>query len=114
MKSFIIAANWKMNKTNKEAIDFVNAIKKTIEGSRNEIVICPPYTALETLVKLKIKNLKIGAQNIFYEERGTYTGEISAEMLKDISVDSVLVGHSERRAMFGDSDIVVSKNSKWH
>lgn len=112
MKSFIIAANWKMNKTNNQAREFVKTIKKTIENSRNEIIICPPYTALETLVKLKIKNLKIGAQNIFFEDSGTYTGEISAEMLKDIHVECVLVGHSERRAMFGDSDAVVSKKLK--
>mgnify|MGYP000162015571 CR=1 FL=1 len=115
MRRFFLAGNWKMNMTSGEAYDVATKLKKGIE-SRNspyEIVICPPYTALFS-VKDAILGSKIhlGAQNVHWEDRGAYTGEISLPMLREIGVQFVIVGHSERRKYFCETDETVNLKLK--
>ncbi len=112
MKNLIIA-NWKMNPENaKEAKKLFDAVKKETRSRRQgtsglEVVICPPFIYLYLL-----KGLGLGAQNVFWEEKGAYTGEISAPMLKDLRVEYVIVGHSERRKYFGETDEIINKKLK--
>ncbi|MDR6555018.1 triose-phosphate isomerase [Paenibacillus qinlingensis] len=105
----IIAGNWKMFKTVSEAISFVNEVKGgTVEGV--EAVICSPFTNLPALVEAtKGTNVHVGAQNLHFEDNGAFTGEISGVMLKDLGVEYVIIGHSERRAYFAESDEIVNK-----
>ncbi|CAH1229775.1 Triosephosphate isomerase [Paenibacillus allorhizoplanae] len=105
----IIAGNWKMFKTVSEAISFVNEVKgSTVEGV--ESVICSPFTNLPALVEAtKGTNVHVGAQNLHFEDNGAFTGEISGVMLKDLGVEYVIIGHSERRAYFAESDEIVNK-----
>lgn len=109
----LIAANWKMNKNIKEAVSFVNSFRKLIKNSKNEIVICPPFTLLFELKKsLKNTNIKLGAQNMHFEEQGACTGEISPLMLKEAGCEYVILGHSERRQHFNESDELINKKVK--
>jgi triosephosphate isomerase len=105
----IIAGNWKMFKTVSEAISFVNEVKgSTVEGV--ESVICSPFTNLPALVEAtKGTEVHVGAQNLHFEDNGAFTGEISGVMLKDLGVEYVIIGHSERRAYFAESDEIVNK-----
>ena len=104
----LIAGNWKMNPASKqEAEELFNKIKNGIEGTTAEVVICAPFVYLPLL-----KGLKLGAQNVYFEDKGTFTGEISAKMLKDLGVEYVIVGHSERRKYFGETDEAVNKKIK--
>lgn len=105
----IIAGNWKMFKTVSEAISFVNEVKgSTVEGV--ESVICSPFTNLPALVEaVKGTDVHVGAQNLHFEDNGAYTGEISGVMLKDLGVEYVIIGHSERRAYFAETDEIVNK-----
>ncbi|MDU0205152.1 triose-phosphate isomerase [Paenibacillus sp. PFR10] len=105
----IIAGNWKMFKTVSEAVSFVNEVKgSTIEGV--ESVICSPFTNLPALVEaVKGTDLHVGAQNLHFEDNGAFTGEISGVMLKDLGVEYVIIGHSERRAYFAETDEIVNK-----
>lgn len=112
MKKLILAANWKMNKTATDAAAFVSSFEEFAAKSKHTIVICPSFTSIFALVNAKAKNIHVGAQNIFFESKGTYTGEISSSMLADAGVEYVIVGHSERRAMFGDTNEVVAKKLK--
>lgn len=109
MKEIILAANWKMNKTTSEAVAFVKHLKKVLRNSKQKVIIFPSFVSIEALRKLEIKNLGIGAQNMHFAESGTFTGEMSARMLLEAGAKYILVGHSERRAMFGDSDEIVNK-----
>lgn len=109
--SKLIAANWKMNKTIAEAVSFIEEFNKLISNEKNaEVVICPPFTALQALSnKLKGSNLKLGAQNMHFENSGAYTGEVSPLMLKDIGCEYVILGHSERREIFNEDDFLINK-----
>ncbi len=110
-KGFIIAGNWKMNKTVKEAVEFVNWLENNIEfNDMVEVLIFPPFVSLYELSKI-VKNVKIGSQNMYFEENGAFTGEISPVMLKGI-VDYVLIGHSERRNIFNESNELLNKKLK--
>ncbi len=103
----LIVANWKMNPSSlKEAEDIFNKIKEGA-GNTAEVVICPPTIYLPIL-----KGFPLGAQNIHFEEKGAFTGEISANMVKDAGIAYVLIGHSERRTLFGETDEVVNKKVK--
>src|SRR6266850_3556934 len=113
MRIPIIAGNWKMFKTAAETRAFVKAFKP-LAGSFNdrEVVLCAPFTALWALVEeVKGSAIAAGAQNAHWEEKGAYTGEISVEMLKEIGVRYVVVGHSERRQYFGETDETVNKRT---
>lgn len=104
MKNLIVA-NWKLNPaTAKEAETIFNGIKKGVEETSAEVVICPPFVYLSLL-----KGLTLGAQNCFWEEKGTFTGEISPTMLRDLGLKYIIVGHSERRKYFGETDETVNK-----
>ncbi|WP_227937326.1 triose-phosphate isomerase [Alkalihalobacillus deserti] len=111
MRKPIIAGNWKMNKTLGEAKQFVNAVKTTIPAnSEVDAVVCAPALFLESLVSAtEGTDLKIGAQNVHFEENGAFTGEISPVALADMKVDYVIIGHSERREMFAETDETVNK-----
>ncbi len=114
MRRPVIAGNWKMNKTNTDTKIFFEEIKKYLKDTDGiDIVVCPPFTSLLTAVKYsKEINIKIGAQNVHWEESGAYTGEVSISMLKDIGVTYCIIGHSERRAMFAETDETVNKKLK--
>ncbi len=113
MRRKVIAGNWKMNKTVEEAKQFMEEFIPLVANSENEVVICAPFTDLKCLVKhTKDSNVKIGAQNMHWEESGAYTGEISGYMLKNIGVEYVIIGHSERRQYFAETDETVNKKIK--
>lgn len=109
----VIAGNWKMNKTPAEATELINAIKAEINGKKTEeceIVACVPYVDITNAIEAaKGSAIKIGAENVHWEKTGAYTGEISAEMLKAVGVEYVIIGHSERRQYFGETDVTVNK-----
>ncbi|OGS45764.1 MAG: triose-phosphate isomerase [Elusimicrobia bacterium RIFOXYD2_FULL_34_15] len=110
----LIAGNWKMNKTVKESVELVLALKQKLSDVKErEILVCPPYTSLYAVKEnLKNSNIKVGAQNMYFEKSGAFTGEISPLMLKDIGCDYVIIGHSERRQYFGETDDSVNKKMK--
>lgn len=109
----VIAGNWKMNKLPNEAIDFIDRLTPLVKNTENEVIVCVPYTDLfYALLTAQNTNIKIGAQNMHYEEKGAYTGEVSASMLKSIGVEYVIIGHSERRQYFNETDETVNKKVK--
>lgn len=113
MRKKVIAGNWKMNKLPNEAIGFIEELTPLVKDADSEVVICVPYTDLfYTLLTAQGTNIKIGAQNMHFEEKGAYTGEISAEMLKSIGVEYVIIGHSERREYYNETDETVNKKLK--
>ncbi len=114
MRKKIIAGNWKMNKTGAEAASFARDLKlKTLNINKTEIVICPPFTALAPVYDmLKESRLKLGAQNVHWEPAGAFTGEISVEMIEKAGCKYVIIGHSERRQFFGETDQTVNKKIK--
>ena len=110
MRKPIIAVNWKMHKTIAEALEFVNEVKDRVNNDKVEAVICAPFTLLKDLKQAtKGTNIKIGAQNMHFEEKGAFTGEISPLMLKELDMDYVVIGHSERRQYFNETDETVNK-----
>ena len=110
MRKPIIAGNWKMHKTIAEALEFVNEVKDRVNNDKVEAVICAPFTLLKDLKQAtKGTNIKIGAQNMHFEEKGAFTGEISPIMLKELDMDYVVIGHSERRQYFNETDETVNK-----
>ena len=113
MRRKVIAGNWKMNMLPNEAIDFIQGLSEKVQNAESEVVLCVPYTDLfYCLLNAQDTNIKIGAQNMHWEEKGAYTGEISAEMLKSIGVEYVIIGHSERRQYFAETDETVNKKLK--
>lgn len=110
MRKPIIAGNWKMHKTIAEALEFVNEVKDRVNNDKVEAVICAPFTLLKDLKQAtKGTNIKIGAQNMHFEEKGAFIGEISPLMLKELDMDYVVIGHSERRQYFNETDETVNK-----
>ena len=113
MRRKVIAGNWKMNMLPNEAINFINKLVPLVENTENEVVLCVPFTDLfYTLLHTQETNIKVGAQNMHYEEKGAYTGEISPSMLSSIKVEYVIIGHSERRQYFNETDETVNKKVK--
>ncbi len=113
MRNKVIAGNWKMNKNISETADLVSGIKNGNIPANVEVIICPPFTSLETASTLiKGSAIKLGAQNMYFEESGAYTGEISADMLKSAGCEYVILGHSERRVIFKETDEVINKKIK--
>ena len=111
MRKIIIAGNWKMHKTSLEAIELVNLLKReVVDITAVDIVVCPPFTALaDVRDTVSESNIRLGAQNLYWEDNGAFTGEVSAPMLKDLGVTYVIIGHSERRQFFNDTDETVNK-----
>ena len=113
MRKKVIAGNWKMNMLPDEAMHFIEELAETANNSENEVILCVPYTDLfYSLLTAQGTKIKIGAQNMHYEEKGAYTGEISGKMLKVINVEYVIIGHSERRQYFNETDETVNKKIK--
>ncbi len=112
MRISYIAGNWKMNTTKKEALDLVTELLN--EGSfKNKVLIAPPYTLLDAISNaVKGTNLILGAQNMSTHESGAHTGEVSVLMLRDLGVDTVILGHSERRSIYGESDQIINTKIK--
>ena len=109
----IIAGNWKMNMLPNEAMEFITKLSERIRDTQNEVILCVPYTDLfYSLLTAQGTNIKIGAQNMHWEEKGAYTGEIAPKMLKCINVEYVIIGHSERRQYFAETDETVNKKIK--
>ena len=115
-RKVIIAGNWKMNKTAAEGRALVEALKPLVADvcpSKADIVVCPPFTTIAAVVEaVRGSNIKVGAQNVHWAESGAFTGEISAAMLKELGIDYVIIGHSERRQYFGETDATVNSRVK--
>ena len=113
MRRKVIAGNWKMNMLPGEAIEMINELTPLVKDTKNEVILCVPYTDLfYALLTAQNTNIKIGAQNMHFEESGAYTGEVSGKMLKAINVEYVIIGHSERRQYFAETDETVNKKIK--
>lgn len=113
MRKKVIAGNWKMNLLPNEAMKCIEELIPLVKETENEVVLCVPYTDLfYSLLAAQNTNVKIGAQNMHWEEKGAYTGEISGPMLKSIGVEYVIIGHSERRQYFAETDETVNKKIK--
>ena len=113
MRRKVIAGNWKMNMLPNEAMSFITELEPYAKNAKCEIILCVPYTDLfYSLLTAQNTNIKIGAQNMHWEESGAYTGEVSPNMLKCINVEYVIIGHSERRQYFAETDETVNKKIK--
>src|SRR3989338_10647373 len=114
MRKPLIAANWKMHNTVSQSALLVKKLKKLSKKVKNrDIVVCIPFTSLDAISKLlKNSNIKLGAQNMHYEDEGAFTGEISPIMLKDLGCEFVILGHSERRQYFNENDDLINKKLK--
>ncbi len=113
MRKPIIAGNWKMNMTPSEAVRLVEELKPLIKDAKCDVVICPPYVDLPAAAEaIKGSNIHLGAQNIHWADKGAFTGEVSADMLKELGVEYAIIGHSERRQYFGETDEAVNKRAK--
>ena len=113
MRRKVIAGNWKMNMLPNEAIEYITALDPLVKDTKNDVIICVPYTDLfYSLLTVQGTNIHVGAQNVFYKETGAYTGEVSPKMLKCINVEYVIIGHSERRQYFAETDETVNLKLK--
>lgn len=110
MRKPIIAGNWKMNNTAAQGVELVNALKPLVKDADCDVVVCVPFTDIPAVSEaVKGSNIHVGAQNVHFAEKGAFTGEISAAMLKEFGVEYVIIGHSERRQYFGETDETVNK-----
>ncbi|MFA5142661.1 MAG: triose-phosphate isomerase [Candidatus Omnitrophota bacterium] len=114
MRRVIIAGNWKMNKNIAESIDLANSVKRLVcDVERVEIVLCPPFTSLSDVNEIVMEsNISLGGQDVYWESAGAFTGEVSAPMLKNVGCAYCIVGHSERRQFFGETNETVNKKAK--
>lgn len=113
MRKPIIAGNWKMNKTPQEAVALINELVPLVADASCTVVVCPPFLCLEAAAQaLKGSNIHLGAQNMHFKMSGAYTGEVSAAMLKAVGVEYVIIGHSERRQYFAETDETVNLKAK--
>lgn len=115
MRKKVIAGNWKMYNDIKETTTLINGLKELLKGKsiNCDVIICPPFTSLteaSTLIEGSV--LKLGAQNMHFEDRGAFTGEVSGSMLKSVGCEYVILGHSERRNIFGEDDEIINKKIK--
>lgn len=112
MRKPIIAGNWKMNKDLNETVDLMKELIPLVKGAKVDVVFCPSYLSLQKAVEMaKDSNVSIGAQNMHYEKEGAFTGEVAGEMIKVIGVDYVILGHSERRQYYNETDETVNKKA---
>ncbi len=114
MRKTIIAGNWKLNKTCKEAVELVTELNREVsQVTEVDIVVCPVFTALRDVSDVLVdSNVKLGAQNLYWEDAGAFTGEVSAPLIKDAGAQYVIIGHSERRQYFGETDATINKKIK--
>ncbi len=113
MRKAIIAGNWKMNNTVEEALKLVEELKPLVKDASCDVVVCPTFVCLDAVLKaVEGTNIKVGAQNMYFEEKGAFTGEISPIMLEKMKIDYVIIGHSERRQYFNETDESVNKKLK--
>ncbi|OPJ57576.1 triose-phosphate isomerase [Clostridium oryzae] len=113
MRKPIIAGNWKMHNTVEEAVKAVEALKPLVKDAKCDVVICPTFVCLDAVLKAAAgSNIKVGAQNVYFEEKGAFTGEVAPGMLEAMKVDYVIIGHSERRQYFNETDESVNKKIK--
>ena len=113
LRSTVIAGNWKMNKTRPEAKALITDLIPLVKDAKCDVVICVPFTDLSLALDMtQGTNIKVGAENCHFEKSGAFTGEISADMLTEMGVEYVIIGHSERRQYFGETDVTVNKRTR--
>ncbi|MBE6886019.1 MAG: triose-phosphate isomerase [Ruminococcaceae bacterium] len=113
VRKAVIAGNWKMNKTPSQAAELAKELRETVAGADCDVIVCVPFVDLQAVSEaVKGSNIHVGAQNCHFEKSGAFTGEISADMLAEMGVEYVIIGHSERRTYFGETDVTVNLRTK--